>query len=117
MSHPCPKIHTRLTTALLGGLAALLLASPASAGDIEAGRVKSQMCMVCHGQLGLSVRPDAPNIAGHPEIYLLAKLRDYRSGTRRNEIMNVIAKDLSDLDIANLAAWYSAIRVEAQAPR
>jgi cytochrome c553 len=98
-------------------LAALLAAAPATAGDIEAGRAKAQMCVVCHGPLGLSVRPDAPNIAGHPEVYLLAKLRDYRSGRRQNELMNVIAKGLSDEDIANLAAWYSAIRVEAQPPR
>jgi len=108
--------HTTLVPALLAACG-MLLAKPAWAGDVEAGRVKSQMCMVCHGQLGLSVRPDAPNIAGHPEIYLLTKLRDYRSGTRHHEIMNVIAKGLNDDDIANLAAWYSAIRVEAQAPR
>ena len=111
--------RARHETRLAIGLAALALlaVTPAGATDLEAGRVKSQMCMVCHGQLGLSVRPDAPNFAGHPEIYLRAKLRDYRSGTRHNEIMNVIAKGLSDEDIANLAAWYSAIRVEATAPR
>jgi cytochrome c553 len=117
MNHQASVLRTALLPMGLGALAALLLATPAAAGDLEAGRAKSQMCMVCHGQLGLSVRPDAPNIAGHPEIYLVAKLRDYRSGTRQNEIMNVIAKGLSDQDIANLATWYSAIRVEAQAPR
>jgi len=117
MTLPCRVFPPRFPTALLGAAAALLLAAPASAGDIEAGRVKSQMCMVCHGQLGLSMRPDAPNIAGHPETYLLAKLREYRSGARHHEIMSVIAKGLSDDDIANLAAWYSAIRVEAQVPR
>jgi cytochrome c553 len=31
--------------------------------------------------------------------------------------MAVIAKPLSDEDIAKLAAWYSAIRVEASPPR
>jgi cytochrome c553 len=117
MSHPRRFFPSRLMTGLLGAAAAVLLGSPAAAGDIEVGRAKSQMCMVCHGQLGLSVRPDAPNIAGHPEIYLLAKLREYRSGNRQHEIMNIIAKGLSDDDIANLAAWYSAIRVEARAPR
>jgi cytochrome c553 len=117
MNQQASALRTTLLPMALAALAALLPATAARAGDIEAGRVKSQMCMVCHGQLGLSVRPDAPNIAGHPEIYLLAKLREYRSGTRHHEIMNVIAKGLSDDDIANLAAWYSAIRVEVQAPR
>jgi cytochrome c553 len=31
--------------------------------------------------------------------------------------MNVIAKTLSDTDIANLAAWFSSIEVSAQVPK
>jgi cytochrome c553 len=30
--------------------------------------------------------------------------------------MAVIAKPLSDDDIANLAAWFSSVRIEAKAP-
>jgi cytochrome c553 len=41
----------------------------------------------------------------------------YRSGTRRHEVMNVIARGLSDEDITQLSAWYSAIRIDAQAPQ
>ena len=97
--------------------AAGVLTSPgAVAGDANAGRAKSQTCMVCHGPLGVSSRPDAPHIAGHPAMYTAAQLRAYRSGARKNELMNVIAKPLTDEDIANLAAWYESVRVEATAP-
>jgi cytochrome c553 len=102
----------------LAALAALLLLQPlaSQAGDAKIGRQRAQMCAVCHGPLGLSMRPDAPHIAGHPERYITDQLRAYRSGTRHHEIMSVIAKPLTDDEIANLAAWYASITVEATAP-
>jgi len=86
------------------------------AAAAAAGRTKAQMCSVCHGAIGISTVPDAPNLAGQPEIYLSNQLRAYRSGERRHEVMAVIAKPLSDDDIANLAAWFSSVRIEAKAP-
>ena len=94
----------------------LFAGSPASAADALAGRAKAQACTVCHGPLGLSVTPDAPHIAAQPALYLSAQLRAYRSGARQHEVMSLMAKPLSDDDIAALAAWFSSIRVEAQAP-
>jgi cytochrome c553 len=104
--------------ALAGALAlALNLASTAAiAADATAGREKAQACMVCHGQLGLSVAPDAPHLAGQPALYVGTQLRAYRSGARKHEVMAVMAKPLSDDDIANLAAWFASIKVEARAP-
>lgn len=95
---------------------ALLAVLPAGAQDIVAGRAKAQACAVCHGPLGLSSQPDAPNLAGQSAIYLSSQLKAYRSGARLHEVMAVMAKPLSDADIANLAAWYAAIRIEAHAP-
>ena len=100
-----------VVAAALGGAAV-----PAGAQDGAAGRVKAQSCTVCHGALGLSVTPDAPNLAGQPAIYVAAQLRAYRSGERKHEVMAVMAKPLTDDDIRNLAAWFNSIRVEATAP-
>ncbi len=97
-------------------LALCLPAVPALASDLAAGRLKAQACNVCHGPLGLSTTPDAPNLAAQPALYLASQLRAYRSGSRKHEVMAVMAKSLSDADIDNLAAWYNAIRVEARAP-
>jgi cytochrome c553 len=88
----------------------------ASAADAKLGKAKSQPCSVCHGATGMSTLPDAPNLAGQPEIYLSNQLRSYRSGERRHEVMSLVAKALSDDDIANLAAWFSSIRIEAKPP-
>ena len=78
------------------------------------GRLKSQPCAVCHGPQGISIAPDAPNLAGQPQMYLAAQLEAFRSGRRVHPVMNVIARGLDDRDIAELSAWYSAIAIEAR---
>jgi cytochrome c553 len=88
----------------------------AAAADPQSGRAKAAPCAVCHGQDGISTLPNAPHLAGQPAIYVEEQLKNYRSGKRQHEVMNVVAKPLSDADIADLAAWYAAIKVEATAP-
>jgi cytochrome c553 len=100
----------------LSVMALAAAALPAAAQDAEAGRAKAAACAVCHGQLGLSVTPDAPNLAGQPALYLAAQLRAYRSGARKHEVMTLMAKPLGDADITNLAAWFGSIKVEAREP-
>jgi cytochrome c553 len=100
-----------------GFLAALLLAAcvPATqAADPQAGRTRAQSCSVCHGPLGLSMVPNAPHLAGQPELYLAEQLRNFRSGRRPHEVMSVIARDLSDREIEDLAAWFASLQVQVR---
>lgn len=100
-------------------IAATLVGTAAAQGlspQARAGQEKSRSCMVCHGQVGISTQPNVPHLAGQPSIYLAEQLKAYRSGRRAHEVMAVIARPLSDDDIADLSAWYAAIRVEATAP-
>lgn len=97
-------------------LAVLLLSGAAQAGDAKAGRKAAIACQTCHGLDGLSKLPEAPNLAGQVEPYLVKALTEYRDGTRRNEIMNVVAKSLSDAEIADLAAYYAAIQIDVLPP-
>jgi cytochrome c553 len=100
------------------GLVVLALAStPAAAADRAAGRARAEACVQCHGANGISVLPNAPNLAGQPEVYLVEQLRQFKSGKRPSEVMGVIAKPLTESDIDDLAAWYSAITIEAKPPR
>lgn len=59
--------------------------------------------------------PGAPNLAGQQALYTTEQLKNFRSGKRSNEIMNVIAKPLSDTDIADLSAWFESIKSESAA--
>ncbi len=79
-------------------------------------REKAIACQTCHGLDGLSRLPAAPNIAGQPVGYLERALRAFRSGQRQNPMMTVAARDLSDQDIRDLAAYYGAIKVEVTLP-
>ncbi|NQV48458.1 MAG: cytochrome c [Rhodospirillaceae bacterium] len=101
---------------LLIAASLLAFAVPASAGDLMAGKAKAGMCVNCHELDGSSQRPDAPHIGGQLETYLAEQLHHYKSGKRKHAIMTVIAKSLSDTDIANLASWFAAIKVTRTPP-
>lgn len=92
-------------------------ALPSFADDVAAGRSKADVaCSLCHGHNGMASLPNAPNLAGQQSIYVSEQLRNYRSGKRQNEVMNMIAKQLTDSEIAQLAAWFSAVKVTVEAP-
>src|SRR6056297_2213511 len=80
----------------------------AAGGDYRRGLEKSQVCQSCHGRTGNeSLQPSYPKLAGQHEDYLVHALESYRNGRRQNAVMAGFAGNLSDQDIADLAAWYS----------
>ena len=83
--------------------------SQAHAADIEAGKSSAVACAACHGNNGISLIPNYPNLAGQKEAYLKDALKAYRDGGRKNPIMTQMAANLSDDDIANLAAYFSSL--------
>jgi cytochrome c553 len=106
-----------LPSLLLVALYGSLLAS-AMAGDVAAGRAKAEtLCQNCHGVEGVAVLPGAANLSGQQKEYLREQLRGFRSGSRQNPQMSVIAKMLTDTDIENLSDWYSSIKVTVEAPK
>ena len=89
----------------------------AEAGDAKAGRAKVEsVCAVCHGLDGVAKIPEAPNLAGQSENYLIEQITAFKSGERKNEMMSVVVQDLSETDIENLAAYYSGIEISVKAP-
>lgn len=86
------------------------MASAAHAADIEAGKAKvATVCAACHGANGVSVSDTIPNLAAQRATYIEAQLKALRQGTRKNPLMNAIAGQLSDEDIANVAAYFSSL--------
>jgi cytochrome c553 len=108
-------------TCVLGIIGAISLAlvssSVLAAGNVTAGRQKALQCQTCHGLDGLSKMPESPNIAGNPEQYLVRQLNAFRKGERKNEMMTVVVQQLSDQDVADLAAYYAAIEVTVKVPK
>ncbi|MDB5870203.1 MAG: cytochrome c, class [Polaromonas sp.] len=81
-------------------------------GDAKAGQTKNAMCIGCHGIKGYqSSFPEVykvPMISGQSANYISAALHAYKKGDRKHPTMRNIADSLTDQDIADLSAYYSA---------
>jgi len=76
-------------------------------GKVEAGKQKSATCAGCHGADGNSAQSVFPSIAGLNASYLSLQLKAFKTGTRKNGIMQGMVATLSEQDMADLAAYYS----------
>lgn len=66
----------------------------------------SWACASCHGARGEGAL-NVPRLAGLDENYLFKQLRDYVRGRRQNEIMQTVARTLSEREMRALARYYS----------
>jgi len=93
---------------LLAALACASHSSFAASGDAEAGFKKSTPCQACHGPKGISVSPEFPNLAGQNEDYIVASLRHYKNGKRKNPIMQGQVANLTERDILDVTAYFAS---------
>ena len=74
----------------------------------DRGRAKAQeVCAACHGEQGVSVAPEFPNLAGQSGAAIYKQLHDYRTGSRTHQLMTDIAKALDEPTLADVAAYYA----------
>jgi cytochrome c553 len=76
-------------------------------GDAGAGKTAAAMCAACHGNSGVSVNPEWPNLAGQHADYLVKSIKAFKAGERKNDLMSPMAAALSDADVRNVAAYFS----------
>ncbi|MBK8337164.1 MAG: cytochrome c [Sterolibacteriaceae bacterium] len=97
-----------LTLTLLG---AASLPGLAAEGSADAAKSKISMCVGCHGIPGYRTTfPEVyhvPKIGGQHAAYIVAALKQYKSGERDHPSMRGIAESLSEKDMADLAAYYA----------
>ena len=79
-----------------------------AAGDISAGKTKSAVCAACHGADGNSPSDLYPKLAGQHASYLYKQLVEFKSGERVNAIMAPMVANLSEQDMADLAAYFAS---------
>ncbi len=94
-------------------IAALCLAyGGAALADVAAGKstYASRGCIGCHGAGAVSVVATYPTLKGRGAGYIRKSLTEYRSGARKNQVMNAMAAGLSDADIDNLAAYIASLK-------
>ena len=109
------RLTTHPRAALLLGpvfYAALVFsAGPALAADIAAGKSRYALnCINCHGRAGKGMA-SFPALVGRDAEYIAGRLNQYRAREKvgpNSAIMMSLSGDLSDADIANLAAYIAA---------
>ena len=104
---------------LILGLAVLVVTSPfaQAGGDSTAGRTVMVKCQSCHGKDGLAIEHWSPNIAGQKQDYLVRSLMAYKAGARKSSMMYGVVSGLSYEDMANVAAYYAAIKITVEVPQ
>ncbi len=80
-----------------------------SQADPEAGKDFAQKkCIRCHGLDGISKDAATPHISGLSALYHYKQLKDFQSGDRyAPRLMRRSCQNVTDQDLANVAAWYA----------
>lgn len=90
-------------------LAAGLSGGALAQGSAAAGEGKVAVCVACHGQTGNdSLLPAVPKLGGQGEKYLLKQLQEIKSGERQVPLMTGMLDNLSERDLADVAAFYAS---------
>ena len=107
---------------ILAAAALLAAASTAQAqGNADAGKGKVFQCQGCHGIPGWKTAfPEVymvPKLGGQRAPYLVAAMKAYKNGERDFATMRAVVSDLSEQDMADIAAYYERQGGAAAAPK
>ena len=85
--------------------------------SLRKGKEKVQvLCSACHGLDGVAASGGnsviIPNLTAQHKDYLIAKLKDYKSGKINHPQMTLIAQMLTDEEIKYVSEWYSRIKIQ-----
>jgi cytochrome c553 len=92
--------ESRITPSVIGGH----LNAPWRANTFEE---KAQLCAACHGENGIPPDKSTPVIWGQHQGYLYLQLRDYKRGTRKDDVMSPVVDLLERDDMMALAEYFS----------
>lgn len=84
-------------------------------GNFNAGKTKAASCAGCHGEIGNSMMPLFPKLAGQHPTYIVKQLNAFKDGSRKEATMNAIAMSLSEQDMLDIAAFYEAQSISKNA--
>jgi cytochrome c553 len=85
-----------------------VVAGPANAAD-DSIKEKAALCTPCHGEAGISETENTPPLANQPDPFLQWQLVFFRSGSRKNEVMQPIAEQINNEDVRSLGAYFASL--------
>ena len=90
-------------------IAAVLAGALAASARAMTYDEKLATCLACHGERGISETSEVPSLAGMPADFTLIQLFLFRQGTRKVEIMNDLARDMTDDDLRKFADYFAKL--------
>ena len=113
-----PIALVALTACVLLGAAGALHAAdaPAQAAfkpDLARAQKLTETCVACHTADGTRGAPVNPILQGQHADYLLKQMAEFKSGKRKNAIMQGMIATLSDEDMKHVAAFYAGKTAKA----
>ena len=91
--------------------------APAQLDPVQAGKAAAAACAGCHGDAGISKISGTPNLVGLDPKYLVAAMKSYKSGQRKNDVMKSMISAVTDADLSNIALYYALQKpARAQTP-
>ena len=82
--------------------------APAKPDPAKGQEKATQVCAACHTFDGTRGLPANPILQGQHAEYLVKQLSEFKAGKRANAVMSGMAGLLTDDDMKNVAAFYSA---------
>jgi cytochrome c553 len=74
------------------------------------------VCLACHGPGGNSTDPQFPSLAAQPPLYLFYQLLQFREQRRKDARISPFAEKLTDADMKDIAAYFTAQKAAAPTP-
>ena len=106
---------------MLAALSLEVSAQPAASGakpDLaRAQQIVNQVCASCHGAEGVSSAPVNPHLAGQHARYVSLQLDHYKSGLRKNAVMNAMAAQLTPDEMRALGVYFADKKPKAGAAK
>lgn len=97
-------------------LALAFACATASMASAQSFDERLSLCLACHGEKGQSETAEVPSLGAQPSPYALIQIYMFRQKLRINEIMNEMAKDLSDADLQKFADTIAKLPAPHPAP-
>jgi len=84
---------------------------------VQTGKAAAAGCAGCHGDAGVSKTAGMPSLIGMDPKYLVAAMKAYKNGQRKNEMMKNFLSAISDAELENVALYYGLQKpARAQTP-
>lgn len=82
--------------------------------SVIAGKAKAATCVSCHGEHGNNEIAMFPKLAGQNAGYIVNQLKAFKSGERKDPMMEALAMTISENDMVDIANYYAEQKISGE---